>query len=62
MSLYGYGLAYYLVDAYIGVPISGVGRVDSLWILLVGNAWGREWTLLGMTLHKRGALDGKLDC
>jgi hypothetical protein len=35
-----------------------VGRGDSLRILLVGNAWGREWTQLGTTLHKWGPLVG----
>jgi hypothetical protein len=30
--------------------------VDSLWILLVGNEWVNEWTLLRNTRHKRGPL------
>jgi hypothetical protein len=46
------------VEASLGVPIGSVGRVDSLRICLVGNAWVRKWTLQRTKRYKRGALVG----
>jgi hypothetical protein len=47
-----------VTEASIGIQIGGVGRVDSLWIGLVGNVWGREWTLYGsawLGMHGEGS-------
>jgi hypothetical protein len=65
MSLYGYGLAYYVVESSLGVPTGCAGKLRWQTAGMFGEAAMAEpWdgvgkaAMAGTTRHKRGLLGG----